>query len=268
MKWSALATVVLLGFAAIVQADTILDVQADTYLLHSYYAGWTTPDGGATWNAGYAVGEILGNAYGDSSRNTMTVLDSKGPGANGASVWGGTYDNHPVSTWHEDYMDGSYIRRSIVQFDLTGIVDIGNATLSVRTVATTVLGIRVYRGTRAFVETEASWNEYASGSAWDTPGGDFDNSRYSLFTTPGTLDWVSVDVSDLIRDALGAAQSTATLFLLADDNDLTATFQTRHYTPPGGSPGDYGATLSIGDPIPEPALAGVLGLLRRRRIRS
>ena len=84
-------------------------------------------------------------------------------------------------------------------------------------------------------------------------------------------------MSDLIQDALDAGQSTATLFLLADDNDpdITSTFHTRHYTPSGGAQGAYGATLTIGDPIPEPGtvllvvtgMAVVLGACRRRRSR-
>jgi len=269
-------TVVVLVLAAVTRADTVLPVQADAYMLYSYYAGWSTPDGGVTWDASYTEGEILGNNYGDSTRTTMNVLDSTAPGANGDTyaAWSG-YANHPVSTWYEDHMNGPYARRAIIQFNLTGITAMGNAILALRTQSVAIMDVDIYRGTQAFVETEVSWNAYAAGSAWATPGGDYDGSKHASFTIPTTADWVQVEVTDLVRDALTAGQPTATFLLLADNADIVGTIYTRDYTPGGGALGDYGATLTIGDPVPEPGTLMLLGaggtlimsLLRRRRLR-
>ena len=274
MKRIILGIVVLmLGAASTGRADVILTAQADGYMLHSYYAGWTTPDGGTTWNASYTSGEILDGNYADSTRTTMPALTDVGPGANGDAYWP-QYPNHPVSTWYEAHMNDLYARRPFVQFDLTGVTAVGTATLDLHSAYNSIAWIKAYRSLRTVVELECTWNEYSSGNAWTTPGGDFDNTLWAHFGMPATPSWVSVDVTSLVQAMLGAGQSTAT-FIMLSDNATTGQFHTREYTPYGGSLGDYASTLTITDPIPEPGttlligtgIAGVLGYLRRRRMR-
>ena len=111
---------------------------------------------------------------------------------------------------------------SVLEFDLSSYVqprDIVQATLTIVVLTEWGTGgaetLNVARCTKEFVEGESTWNNYASGSAWDTVGGDFASTEttYTSMTVGASSGDQSVDIRELIVDAINRRESTLRLLI-------------------------------------------------------
>jgi RHS repeat-associated protein len=86
--------------------------------------------------------------------------------------------------------------------------------------------VDVHKLTRGFTETTATWNQAASGTAWTTPGGDFDPSVLSTVggATGITNDpeWESWDVSPAVRSWVATPSSNYGLLLKMHDESVAS----------------------------------------------
>jgi hypothetical protein len=96
--------------------------------------------------------------------------------------------------------------RAILEFDVSAIpvgAHVSSATLTLNVTIAVAALLNVHRLTQAgFSESQATWNVYATGQAWTTPGGDYDP------TVAGTIDPLadgpveSTDLAALVQDAI------------------------------------------------------------------
>ena len=78
--------------------------------------------------------------------------------------------------------------------------------------AVTVYGVQ----DRAWVENEATWSNYASGSAWSTAGGDYYGTQYGTFNVSTQGD-VTVDVTQLVNNWVNGTYANRGLGLKMSD---------------------------------------------------
>lgn len=115
------------------------------------------------WNAGFDTY----SSQPDDTSGIDTPLDSYSPTTN--------LDGTILQTGDEPGFAQVY--RSLIKFDLSSIpasATGSNATLSLwlyGNSASNARDVRVYRQKRAWVETQATWNNYSTGNAWSTAGG-------------------------------------------------------------------------------------------------
>ena len=135
-------------------------------------------------------------------------------------------------------------RRALLKFDFSALVPAG-ATITVATLklynrSTRTAGrtISVYRLLRTdWVETQATWNIYKTGSSWGTVGAlnattDYTATDAATATSLSADGWVSWNVKNQIQTALDSV-SGVTHFLIADDGATATavnTFNSREYT--------------------------------------
>jgi len=136
-----------------------------------------------------------------------------------------------------------YVRRCLVQFDFTSLPEgaiITAAHLELYYYAaygSDPVGRKywAYELVRPdWVEMEATWNIYKTGSVWTTPGGDYTTEKGSSIIMPASPGvWVSWDVLELVQHFQSAHGKIAN-FLLRDNNETSynvgGTFRTREYT--------------------------------------
>ena len=93
----------------------------------------------------------------------------------------------------------SYVRRSLVKFDLSGIPSTATVlSVTLRLFdyaadASNASTLRVFRQLRAWVDTQATWNIYKTGSSWQTAGGF------------GVLDCEQTDIGSIALSAVAAS---------------------------------------------------------------
>jgi uncharacterized repeat protein (TIGR01451 family) len=90
--------------------------------------------------------------------------------------------------------------RALLRFDLSSLTGqtVNSATLRVTVNNATANGrVEVYPLTRSFIETQASWNNADTGTAWTTAGGDYDST-----TLIGTFSPTANGVYDITGPAL------------------------------------------------------------------
>jgi hypothetical protein len=139
----------------------------------------------------------------------------------------------------------SYTQRTITEFDISGlpVVDsLDSATLEFYYygyTATDPVGKTVwaYKQTRTdWVEAEATWNSYKTGSSWTAPGGDYVTSSPTGGSTtfPAGYGWMEWDVLAIVQDAYDG--SIAAEFLLKYETEglssgySTCSFYSNDYT--------------------------------------
>lgn len=120
------------------------------------------------------------------------------------------------------------VRRSLIGFDISGLAASANITdafmelyyqnsYSVDPVGEHVWAYNLTRPD--WVEMEATWDIYKTGSSWSTAGGDYETSEATWTAMPASYGWVSWDVSNITRYAFN---STITVdILLRFDNEAS-----------------------------------------------
>jgi len=107
--------------------------------------------------------------------------------------------------------------RSLIRFDLSALPSnqvIGWAKLILYVNAQAGSGsLYVARCTKAWVEAEVSWNNYKTGSAWDTPGGDWDGSDVVTSAFVGAGSDHTIDITSLAVDAMRNRSGVLNLLL-------------------------------------------------------
>ena len=96
--------------------------------------------------------------------------------------------------------------------------------------------VRIYGvQNRAWVETQATWLNYASGSAWSTSGGDYYATQLGTFNVSTQGD-VTVDVTQLVNNwldgtyvnqGLGLKMSDAVTLRFWSSNHTTTSYRPR-----------------------------------------
>jgi len=124
--------------------------------------------------------------------------------------------------------DGSVVN-SLIQFDLSAIANqtLTSATLTLYADGSVQAGnvIRVQRLSRTdWVETEATWLLYKTGSAWTTPGGDPAGTPAAVTSEPtediNSSAPVDIDILTLAQDALNNRSNILNLFITLDTPDV------------------------------------------------
>ncbi|NUT20964.1 MAG: DNRLRE domain-containing protein [Hamadaea sp.] len=96
--------------------------------------------------------------------------------------------------------------------------------------------VDVHRLTRAFDETTATWNSAASGTAWTTPGGDYDPTAESYFDGfTNDPEWASWTVTNTVKSWL-ASPSTNYGFLLKMRDESVSTQRSMLLSGEGAEP--------------------------------
>jgi len=109
---------------------------------------------------------------------------------------GGTFGNawieFDVSQFEENVQNNEVVEAELL---LTVMTEWGTTAQEELTLA---------RCTKAFVETEATWNDYADGESWDTPGGDHSTTEtvYTSMTVGDESGDQRVDIKELVVDAI------------------------------------------------------------------
>lgn len=72
-----------------------------------------------------------------------------------------------------------------------------------------------------WVEAQATWNDYATSTAWTTPGGDIDTGTTVAIGDITTTGWKSFTITSMVTDAWNSRGKICT-FLLRREDDETA----------------------------------------------
>lgn len=121
----------------------------------------------------------------------------------------------------------SKLRRSVLHFDISDLpagATINSAYMEINCISASFIALEgsVHRLTQpGWVETEASWDDYASGVSWGAAGGDFDVVAEATFTQPLSNGVVQTgDITDLITDAI-TSRSSQLHVLIKQNNEFT-----------------------------------------------
>lgn len=134
---------------------------------------------------------------------------------------------------------GTYLSNALIQFDLATLPSnaiVSSAIMTLRCAgpsttgpAFTILGIDP---AKAWVEAEADWDEYATGSLWTAPGGDFDPLITDIpDNLPTTVGDKTYDVTTIVQSQF-TDQSQTTIGVLMYYDIATvdyATFITKEF---------------------------------------
>ena len=144
-----------------------------------------------------------------------------------------------VRNWNED------IRRIILEFDISSLpsgATINSATLSLNYYAYDVTDpngytIWAYKLSRTdWVESEATWQRYKSGSNWTSGGGDYVTSSPAGGSTtfPSSYGWMSWNVLAIVQDAYNASRAAEILLKFSSEtaegaSSSLASFRSKEY---------------------------------------
>jgi endonuclease/exonuclease/phosphatase family metal-dependent hydrolase len=111
--------------------------------------------------------------------------------------------------------DGNYRRRVLLKFDTANTIPAGanvskaTLTLTLKSAgATSTRPIGVYRVTKSFLKSSATWMDYRSGRAWSNWGGDL-AERWALVNVGRTAgSTVTFDVTSLVQQTVKGAFNT------------------------------------------------------------
>lgn len=120
---------------------------------------------------------------------------------------------------------GIDVRHGLVKFDLSSIP-------SGSTIKTAFLKLRyyykegdpegrtytAYRVTKNWVEMQATWNSYETGSPWANAGGDFSTDGASSSTVPSDPAWMTWEVTSIVKTWIEGGQPNYG-FLIRDPNE-------------------------------------------------
>ncbi|MEX0744189.1 MAG: DNRLRE domain-containing protein, partial [Phycisphaeraceae bacterium] len=167
------------------------------------------------------------------------------------------YGSNNVYSGNFQTSEDGNLRRGVLQFDLSGVeADILSANVSVRTNTSTTWTetISFYLLDQDVDTSSVTWEQYSSGNAWDTPGGDFDPGLVvsTTITKTSTLYgvWFDFDVRDLIQAAVDDERTVANLLMVADSETISWR---------SDSADTYPTLTTESQAIPEPASIALLG---------
>jgi len=88
------------------------------------------------------------------------------------------------------------------------------------------------RVTKDWVELQATWNSYKTGSPWTTPGGDYVPDGAASATVPAAYGWMTWTVTDIVKAWIqGGQPNYGFLVKFADEDQVgEVQFHTREYT--------------------------------------
>ena len=127
--------------------------------------------------------------------------------------------------------------RGLIKFDLSGIPSsavIQSVTLRLKVssdVASNARTMRVFRQLRAWVELQATWNVYKTGSSWQTAGGfganDCEQTDIGSVTVPAnaTGNWYEVELTASAIQEIIDGTWTDNGFFLKNDNEVNDAHQ-------------------------------------------
>ena len=109
------------------------------------------------------------------------------------------------------------IRHMYLKFDISDFIyassTINSATISLyyysTGVGTPTGRIDCWKCTKNWVEGQACWDNYATGTAWTTPGGDYATSSPAggYANLPAEGNWLTITITDLVKDAIDTGSS-------------------------------------------------------------
>ncbi|WP_309380808.1 DNRLRE domain-containing protein [Cerasicoccus frondis] len=177
------------------------------------------------------------------------------------------------------------IFHTVLSFDLSDIpagATINSVTLGVYETtdagsASSAVQFNLHELTQSFVESEVSWDNYSTGNAWTTPGGDYDSTILSSLTVnPNTTSGMqtfatSSDFVTIVQSALDGSQTLNLLLKLNDTDEAgSSRYLFRFRTDNFGTAADRPMLTIDYTAIPEPAstaflVMGGIGLFALRR---
>lgn len=140
---------------------------------------------------------------------------------------------------------GRGLYNSLLKFDISSVpagVDILSSTLTLNCTipagSAEDFSVLQVDPAKAWVEAEADWDEYATGSNWDTAGGDIDVAGGESFTTlPTSTGAAAFNVLANVVNAHNRAIDSITLLLYYSDADTAvAAFSSREDVTPANRP--------------------------------
>ncbi len=169
--------------------------------------------------------------YQPSSKDSF-ITDNNGAGHD---------DNYGSQTYLNIHFHAYYDHRIILEFDISDIPD--NATFSQGSlylyyyewISQNVSGQYVWANklTRTdWVEAQATWNIYKTGSNWTSAGGDYVTSNPARTSTgmPGSYGWVNWNVKDIVIDAYDNNNNVEILLNRQTTISAQAHFYSKEYT--------------------------------------
>lgn len=215
---------------------------------------------------------------------TSTFIRSDNPTTNYSTYLDATHSQFIVGNTSA----GADIR-SLLSFNLSVLpanATINSATLTLTTAAAdatssnTLVQLDLLSLTTAFTASQATWNNYATGSAWTTPGGDYNPTILSSLslnpvTIPANTASTFASSASLVSSLQSAYNASSSVELMVKlDNETGTTRNIFFFVGDGSTPtGTYRPSLTIDyTVVPEPSTAALLGgafvvgvLVRRRK---
>ena len=139
----------------------------------------------------------------------------------------GADDNHETENVGLSGNQLTDLYHVVFKFDVSAYTDpfdISEATLTLVTTNSARNGTHyIRRLTRTdWLEDEITWNSYLTGSAWDTPGGDYTTEdQASMNISGGADEVVTASVTALVRDAISLRSGILSLVLMSSDESIT-----------------------------------------------
>jgi hypothetical protein len=190
--------------------------------------------------------------------------------------------NNGQSDFLAVYNLNNNVQHSLLQYDVTGLTNISSAILTLHLHSPYSFNGTpedVFRATRNWIETEATWNNATTPQPWSTAGGDYagpNNDTLTPYATAAPIETdtsVSFDVTGLVQ-AWANNTITNNGFLLLDNSPNNTHFYSSRTPTPGLQP-TLTITSSDTPSTPEPGSVALLAsfgigctsLLARRRRR-
>lgn len=119
------------------------------------------------------------------------------------------------------------VTRPIINFDFSSLPSSVITTATLRLYYLTTGGTGTCAGRTFYaneltqtgwVESQATWNSYKTGSAWATAGGDFTTTDRASCTVPAVSNWLEFNVKALVEHFIASHGKIAN-FLIKDDTE-------------------------------------------------
>lgn len=117
------------------------------------------------------------------------------------------------------------LNRGLIRFELSDLEDAPTVELALLSIYSDgsgdTPGVSTFTAKRltrlTWLEAQATWNSYITGSAWTTAGGDATATNQATATATGGSTELTFDVTAMLRDALAAGLTELHLLLLGPE---------------------------------------------------